>query len=75
MTRVRFTFDDNFLVSTGGNDKSIIIWKTDFGSQEIADNKGFQVEGEDDVAVIVPKKKVENVEVEEVELNETDDIF
>lgn len=30
--RVRFTSDDNFLITVGGNDKSVIVWKTDFGS-------------------------------------------
>lgn len=52
MTRVRFTFDDNFLVSCGGNDKSIIIWKTDFGSTQKADVKNDCAdEGDDDVDV------------------------
>eukprot|EP00742_Colponemidia_sp_Colp-10_P006323 GILJ01006777.1.p1 GENE.GILJ01006777.1~~GILJ01006777.1.p1 ORF type:complete len:2262 (-),score=409.36 GILJ01006777.1:195-6980(-) len=32
VTSCRFTPDDQFLVSTGGNDKSVFIWKTDFGS-------------------------------------------
>jgi microtubule-associated protein-like 6 len=29
VTRVRFSFDDKYLVSIGGNDKTIIIWNTD----------------------------------------------
>lgn len=29
VTRVRFSYNDKFLVSIGGNDKTIIIWKTD----------------------------------------------
>ena len=27
VTRVRFSFDDQYLISTGGNDKTSIIWK------------------------------------------------
>lgn len=33
ITRVRFSPDDNFLYSTGGGDKCVIVWKTDFGSE------------------------------------------
>lgn len=32
VTNVRFMMKDNFLVSIGGNDKTSIIWTTDFGS-------------------------------------------
>jgi len=66
VTRVRFTFDDSFLVSTGGNDKSLIIWRTDFGSEAPADlSKECAEEGADDIDVIKPKKTKKVVEVEE----------
>ena len=29
VTWVRFSYDDKYLISIGGNDKTIIIWKTD----------------------------------------------
>lgn len=29
VTRVRFSYDDNHLLSIGGNDKTLIIWTTD----------------------------------------------
>lgn len=32
VTKVKFSFDDCFLCSTGGNDKAVIIWETDFGA-------------------------------------------
>lgn len=32
VTRVKFSHDDTFLYSTGGNDKCVIVWKTDFGN-------------------------------------------
>ena len=32
MTKVKFTFDDKYVISTGGNDKTIILWTTDFGT-------------------------------------------
>ena len=31
VTKVKFSHDDRFLVSTGGNDKTVLIWETDFG--------------------------------------------
>lgn len=33
VTNARFILNDNFLVSVGGNDKTSIIWKTDFGGE------------------------------------------
>jgi microtubule-associated protein-like 6 len=35
--KVRFTPNDQFLISVGGNDKSVFIWETDFG-QDNDDN-------------------------------------
>ena len=29
MTKVKFSFDDGFVVSTGGNDKCVFVWQTD----------------------------------------------
>ena len=31
VTKVKFSSGDRFVVSTGGNDKTVIIWQTDFG--------------------------------------------
>lgn len=31
VTKVKFSYDDTYLVSTGGNDKCVISWKTSFG--------------------------------------------
>ena len=59
VTGVRFMLGDNFLVSTGGNDKTNIIWKTDFGKEteffkpeeevddEFSDNTGPKATGRD----------------------------
>ena len=30
VTRVKFSKGDRFIVSTGGNDKTVIVWETDF---------------------------------------------
>lgn len=38
VTKVKFMLDDNIVVSTGGNDKTNIIWHTDFGT----DNSLFE---------------------------------
>jgi len=32
VTRTRFTFNDARVISTGGNDKCVLIWETDFGT-------------------------------------------
>lgn len=34
VTRVRFMLKDNLLVSIGGNDKTLCVWRTDFGDSE-----------------------------------------
>jgi WD40 repeat protein len=31
VTKVKFSAGDNYVVSTGGNDKTVLIWQTDFG--------------------------------------------
>ena len=31
VTKVKFTKDDRYVISTGGNDKTVIVWETDFG--------------------------------------------
>ncbi len=30
VTKVKFTKDDKYLITTGGNDKTVIVWETDF---------------------------------------------
>ena len=30
VTRVKFSHNDTFLLSTGGNDKTLLVWETDF---------------------------------------------
>jgi microtubule-associated protein-like 6 len=75
VTRVRFTFDDSFLISVGGLDKSLIIWKTDFGAEPAADlTKECAEEGADDVDVPQEKTK-KHVEPPPEEAKDPDDIF
>ena len=35
VTKVKFSFDDKFLVSVGGNDKTVIVWGTDMGVEDV----------------------------------------
>jgi WD40 repeat protein len=35
VTRVKFSHDDHYVYSTGGLDKCVMVWKTDFGTGEI----------------------------------------
>eukprot|EP01017_Pseudomicrothorax_dubius_P042573 TRINITY_DN6973_c0_g1_i5.p1 TRINITY_DN6973_c0_g1~~TRINITY_DN6973_c0_g1_i5.p1 ORF type:complete len:396 (-),score=106.64 TRINITY_DN6973_c0_g1_i5:60-1247(-) len=70
VTRVRFSADDSFLISVGGNDKSVLVWETDFGtgSQEAEEEKK---EGEDEEIdeEFVQRKKVKKKNVTDVKGN------
>ena len=49
--KVRFTPNDQFLISVGGNDKSVFIWETDFGKnilKEESEDEDEEEEEEDD---------------------------
>jgi microtubule-associated protein-like 6 len=51
VTKIRFTPDDNFLVSVGGNDKSVFVWETDFGNnnkKKESENKSEETEEEEE---------------------------
>ena len=61
--KVRFTPNDKFLISVGGNDKSVFIWETDFGQ----DN---EEERDDENVVEEEQENNENVEEEEEEIEE-----
>lgn len=45
VTRVRFTHNDSRMISTGGNDKCILVWDTDFGA---GDEEGGAAEAEEE---------------------------
>jgi len=34
VTKVKFTASDSYVVSTGGNDKTVIVWETDFSMDD-----------------------------------------
>lgn len=38
VTRTRFLFDDTKVISVGGNDKCVLVWKTDFGAGDEGKN-------------------------------------
>lgn len=44
VTKVKFSLNDKYLVSTGGNDKTVLIWETDF---ECKPDKGVFEEEEE----------------------------
>ena len=46
VTRVRFMLNDNVLVSTGGNDKTLLVWTTDFGGEIQNKDDNIFLEGE-----------------------------
>ena len=63
VTKVKFTASDSYLISTGGNDKTVMVWKTDFGEGEGQDGVG-QYDDEEEV-------KQENDYDDEVEEDDT----
>lgn len=34
VTEVKFTYNDKYVVSAGGNDKTVIVWETDFSMED-----------------------------------------
>jgi microtubule-associated protein-like 6 len=34
VTKVKFSFNDKYVISTGGNDKTVIVWETDFAMDD-----------------------------------------
>lgn len=57
VTKVKFSFDDTYVLSTGGNDKCVISWKTSFGKgskgaskeEEKPEENNAEEEGNDEV--------------------------
>ena len=45
--KVRFTPNDQYLISVGGNDKCVFVWETDFGKEDKIEG-GENLNGEDD---------------------------
>ncbi|EGR30797.1 hypothetical protein IMG5_123400 [Ichthyophthirius multifiliis] len=79
ITKVRFTFDDNFLISVGGNDKCTMIWKTTFGAGLGKSVDQIQEIQDDDIdltdEIDIPKKKyAKNKAVIQKQVN-NDDLF
>jgi WD40 repeat protein len=52
VTRVVFSADDNFLVSVGGNDKTVLVWETDFALGKSGGDPSDDVEEDEDPAPI-----------------------
>lgn len=38
MTRVAFSNDNQYVISAGGQDKTVMVWKTDFGDEDSDDD-------------------------------------
>jgi len=61
LTEIRFSHKDDYLVTVGGNDKTVILWKTDFGSG------AGQSEEEDEES---DYENIEEIEVSDDEYNQ-----
>ena len=42
VTRVKFSNNDKFVISTGGNDKTVIVWETDFSLENPSHNNQIE---------------------------------
>ena len=47
--KVRFTQNDQYLISIGGNDKSVFIWETDFGKSIYNEDENEKKENEEKI--------------------------
>jgi len=63
LTEVKFSAKDNYLLTVGGNDKTVIIWATDFGKEtaEEDEEKEMEIEGDDDEIDIVRDDEEDDV--------------
>ena len=48
VTRVVFSADDHFLISVGGNDKTVLVWETDFAAGKSAEDPNDDLEVDED---------------------------
>lgn len=57
VTKVKFSSGDKYVISTGGNDKTVIIWETDFGanSNKLDEEDKVQYDDDDDDSMYVGK--------------------
>jgi WD40 repeat protein len=71
VVRVRFTIGDNYLISAGGNDKTVIVWKTDFGveKEEGGDNM-FEEADQDEGDQAFEGMEDDNIEYTSVAIEE-----
>ena len=61
VTKCKFSANDNFLVTTGGNDKTVLIWETDFG---VGASKALPASAASAVAIEEQKQGFEMLEDE-----------
>lgn len=48
VTKVKFSANDEYLFTTGGNDKTVFVWETDFGEGQIEQSQPDYEPNEDD---------------------------
>lgn len=61
VTKCKFSANDNYLVTTGGNDKTVLIWETDFG---VGASKALPASAASAVAIEEQKQGFEMLEDE-----------
>ena len=68
VTKVRFTPNDQYLISVGGNDKSVFVWETDFGKSVKREEKNSDVESESEEEEDEEEEKKEEEQEEKIEI-------
>lgn len=47
VTRVAFSANDRYLISVGGNDKTVLIWETDFADGKVDQSDDAELDGDE----------------------------
>lgn len=70
VTQIRFIGNDEFLVSTGSLDRTIILWKTDFGNFEgLEEDQDYET-----IEMDLDPNDIANTDPNQEEIKETEDI-
>lgn len=55
--KIRFSSNDCYLFSTGGNDKCVFVWETDFGTEDNKNDDSVDLEKEKSIKQVSKNKK------------------
>lgn len=66
VTKVRFSANDKYVVSTGGNDMTVMVWETDIGGfTEMVDDEEAEYEDDPDDPAFESKQDIRRINAEQ----------